>query len=392
MNRVITINLGGTAYQLEEQGYDALRAYLDTASQRLAGNPDREEILSDIEQAIADKFRAQLSAHKNVVTAREVEAALAAMGPIEDDAAEAGAKESGAGATGAGPSTANAGASSSGPMPKRLYCIHEGAMLAGVCNGLAAYFNIDPTLVRLAFVFLTMLWGFGVLVYLIMAVVVPSARSPEQKAAAYGAPFTTQEFIRRAKEGYYEAMRNFPNKGARREWKRRFKEDMRNWRASFETEMRTNTEQWRQDWHRGWAASVHPGLAVAVPLFSLLQAACVIAWLCALVSVLGTGTLFGLGLPAGVPVWAALLILLFAYGFMMWPLKMMRRACYYDLSGRRYRGPFVFFVDAVVWFAVAIFVAWLALHHLSQVREAIQNIPPTVQTGMDAIRDWWQHK
>ena len=60
MNKVITINLGGTAYQLEEGGYDALRAYLETATARLQGNPDRDEILSDIEQAIAEKFRALL--------------------------------------------------------------------------------------------------------------------------------------------------------------------------------------------------------------------------------------------------------------------------------------------------------------------------------------------
>ncbi len=41
-------------------------------------------------------------------------------------------------------------------------------MIAGVCNGIAAYLNIDPTLVRLAFVLLTMLWGTGLLVYLVM--------------------------------------------------------------------------------------------------------------------------------------------------------------------------------------------------------------------------------
>ena len=59
-------------------------------------------------------------------------------------------------------------------------------MIAGVCNGMAAYVNVDPTLVRLAFVLLTMLWGTGVLAYLVMAIVVPEARSPEEKAAASG--------------------------------------------------------------------------------------------------------------------------------------------------------------------------------------------------------------
>ena len=66
MNKVITINLNGNAYQLEDRGYDALRAYLDNAARRLEGNPDKDEIVADIEQAIADKFRALLSATKTV--------------------------------------------------------------------------------------------------------------------------------------------------------------------------------------------------------------------------------------------------------------------------------------------------------------------------------------
>src|ERR1700761_5011805 len=85
MNKVITINLGGNAYQLEEDSYDALRAYLDTAATRLAGNPDCDEILSDIERAIAEKFRAVLSGYKTVVETREVETVLKQMGPIETE-------------------------------------------------------------------------------------------------------------------------------------------------------------------------------------------------------------------------------------------------------------------------------------------------------------------
>ena len=80
MNKVIAINLGGNAYQLEEGGYDALRAYLETAAARLQGNPDRDEILSDIERAIAEKFRALLASHKTVVVTQEVTAVLAEMG------------------------------------------------------------------------------------------------------------------------------------------------------------------------------------------------------------------------------------------------------------------------------------------------------------------------
>ena len=242
MNKVITINLGGNAYQLEEGGYDALRAYLETAAARLQGNPDRDEILSDIERAIAEKFRALLASHKTVVETKEVAAVLAEMGPIEADPGEADGRRVPGGAQRTrrgGRQNEQRGAADT---PRRLYRIHEGAMIAGVCNGIAAYVNIDPTLVRLAFVLLTMFWGTGLLVYVVMAIVVPEARSPEEKAAASGDPSTAQEFIRRAKEGYYEAMKGFPDRKARREWKRRFKR-----------EMRANADQWRYNWHSYWA-------------------------------------------------------------------------------------------------------------------------------------------
>ena len=56
---------------------------------------------------------------------------------------------------------------------KHLYRIRDGRLVAGVCAGLAAYFGIDPTLVRLGFVFLTVFGGFGVLLYLGAWLVIP---------------------------------------------------------------------------------------------------------------------------------------------------------------------------------------------------------------------------
>ena len=58
---------------------------------------------------------------------------------------------------------------------KRLYRSTKERMIAGVCGGLAEYFNIDPTLVRLLFVFAALAGGPGLLAYLIMMIVVPEA-------------------------------------------------------------------------------------------------------------------------------------------------------------------------------------------------------------------------
>jgi phage shock protein PspC (stress-responsive transcriptional regulator) len=381
MNKVITINLDGNAYQLEEGGYDALRAYLETAAARLQGNPDRDEILSDIERAIAEKFHALLASHKTVVVTKEAAAVLAEMGPIEADSGEAAAPGA-RGASGDG-AAGEERAARSGGTPRRLYRIHEGAMFAGVCNGIAAYVNVDPTLVRLAFVVLTMLWGTGLLVYVMMAIVVPEARSPEEKAAASGDPSTAQEFIRRAKEGYYEAMKGFPDRKARREWKRRFKRDMR-----------ANADQWRQNWHCYWAehAPFHPGMGYALPLLSLLHGGAKVLWICALISLLATGAVFGLALPANVPVWVAALVLFIAYGIVACPLKVARRACYQDLGRPRWAWSVVFLLDAVVWLAVVAALLWLAVHYIPELREAVRSIPSLAHQAADDIRAWWKGK
>ncbi len=56
---------------------------------------------------------------------------------------------------------------------KRLYRIRDGRVVAGVCAGIAAYFGVDPTLVRLAFALFTIFGGAGILLYLVAWIVIP---------------------------------------------------------------------------------------------------------------------------------------------------------------------------------------------------------------------------
>src|SRR6476469_3745888 len=113
MQKVISINLNGNAYQLDESGYEALRDYLAGAERALAANPDRAEIMRDLEQAIAEKCQRFLGSHKSVVSASEVDQIVKEMGPIE--AAEGDATGTAQKATN-GTQEAHAG-----PRPKRLY-------------------------------------------------------------------------------------------------------------------------------------------------------------------------------------------------------------------------------------------------------------------------------
>ncbi len=56
---------------------------------------------------------------------------------------------------------------------KKLHRSTTNKMLAGVCGGVAEYFNVDPTLVRLAFVVLALLGGPGILLYIILWIILP---------------------------------------------------------------------------------------------------------------------------------------------------------------------------------------------------------------------------
>jgi len=58
-------------------------------------------------------------------------------------------------------------------MEKRLYKSNTDKKIDGVCAGIANYFNIDPTLIRLAWVIFTLAGGCGLIAYIIAAIIMP---------------------------------------------------------------------------------------------------------------------------------------------------------------------------------------------------------------------------
>lgn len=64
-------------------------------------------------------------------------------------------------------------------MRKRLYRVEQGKMLCGVCGGIAEYFDLDPSVVRLGWIVFCALGGSGVLAYIIAAIVIPTKSSVE---------------------------------------------------------------------------------------------------------------------------------------------------------------------------------------------------------------------
>ncbi len=398
MNKVITINLNGNAYQLEESGYAALREYLDSAARRLEGNPDKDEIIADIEQAIADKFRAVLGAYKTVVITREVENIIVEMGPVQDastpsdDQASAtpGQRVTGGQSGHNDPGVAGA-KSESASSTKRLFRIHDGAMISGVCNGLAAYFNIDVTFVRLGFVVLFLTWGAGLLVYILMSFIVPAAETPAEKAAATGAAATAQEFIRRAKAGYYEGFKTFHDKEAHRAWKKKFKQDVRGWTQNMQREVQENAQQWQQNWHRQWAQDPrHPLGVIAWPFLSLLKLVVLLVMLFAILSLVADGRVCGVVLPSEIPLWVGVVFLVVVYHLLAWPLKALRHACYYPGPAYYgYRRPMAGLWDTLVWLGFFVLLIWLADHYVPQFHEALKNLPAVMHHAVDTVEQWW---
>lgn len=192
MNKVTQINLNGKAYQLEESGYIQLRNYLDEADRKLKDNPDKNEILADFEQVIADKCDQHLEKDKDVVSTEQMATILQSIGPVEDDTY-----------------LGNAEPKKDEPQ-KRLYRIQKGAPLAGVCAGLAEYLNVDVTVLRLLLVVLLFATSGGIILfYFILAIVLPDAKTPEQLAELRGERFTAQDLLLRAKDKYAE-MRGEP--------------------------------------------------------------------------------------------------------------------------------------------------------------------------------------
>ena len=59
-------------------------------------------------------------------------------------------------------------------MTKRLYKIENGKKVCGVCGGIAEYFNIDPVIVRVLWAVISFFYGFGIILYLIFAFVLPN--------------------------------------------------------------------------------------------------------------------------------------------------------------------------------------------------------------------------
>jgi phage shock protein PspC (stress-responsive transcriptional regulator) len=154
MKKTISINISGILFHIEEDGYETLRKYLDAINKHFSSYKDNHEIISDIENRIAEIFLSNLKNNKQVITADNVEKLIEKMGTIADFATveeekleeefenTKSAKDEDYYKYVTPPQSEKGGY-------KKLVRLENKKILGGVCAGIAQYFAIDPLWTRL---------------------------------------------------------------------------------------------------------------------------------------------------------------------------------------------------------------------------------------------------
>ena len=193
MNRIISANINGFVFQIDELAYDRLKQYLESLRLRIT----EKEVYDDIENRIAELFSHLLNTGTPAIFLNHVEDVIAQVGSAEElgDAMDSvdrdGAAEGEAFTSGASSGAASASASghAGGGHAKRLYRNEDDVVVYGVCSGIAAYFGWDPVFVRAIFGVLAVAsFGTVILVYVFLMVIIPAASTPAEKLQMRGEP------------------------------------------------------------------------------------------------------------------------------------------------------------------------------------------------------------
>ncbi len=175
MKKTLDIGIGGKSFIIDEDAHERLKQYLDTFRSRLADGQG-SEVMDEIEARIAELLNENLGSGQQTVSLALVNEITAKLGMPDgkpefksiDDNNENEKEENTMSAT------------------KKLFLDVENRKLGGVCAGLAAYFDIDVTIIRIVFLALLIAGGFGFWLYLIIWIVAPKALTPAQKCEMRG--------------------------------------------------------------------------------------------------------------------------------------------------------------------------------------------------------------
>ncbi len=194
MKKTFTINIGGSVFHIDDDAFEKLQRYLQLLNRHFGTALEGQEILQDIEARIAELLIEKTGNKVEVVTNEMVDEVIARMGKPEDfmeQEEETSAK-----------TQADETALEDEPkMRRRLYRDGDNRVIGGVCSGLGAYFNIDMVILRVIFVVLFFLGvGASFLIYIILWIVVPKAKTTAQRLEMRGKEATVSNIEKSIKE------------------------------------------------------------------------------------------------------------------------------------------------------------------------------------------------
>ena len=179
MKKTVTINLGGIVFNIDDDACDRLSQYLTDLEKRFP-EEERAEIIRDIEERMAELLTFKLQ-NRNVVEIHDVEEVIEVIGNPEQFDDESGENEETQTSSEASPSQTTTTTGKQPRRPRKLYRNSNDRVVSGVASGLAVYFDIDPAVIRILFIVLTLIsFGWGILIYLVMLIIMPEAKTKAQ--------------------------------------------------------------------------------------------------------------------------------------------------------------------------------------------------------------------
>jgi phage shock protein PspC (stress-responsive transcriptional regulator) len=193
MNKTININLGGFFFHIDEEAYQKLRRYLASISKSLSEDPQgKNEIIADIEARISELLSEKITDSRQVVNEGDIEDIIVIMGQPEDYAEAEEAY-----------SDASYSYTRNKASGKKLFRDGDDKFLGGVASGIAHYFNIDTIWVRLLFLITTLGGvGLGILVYIILWILLPEAKTTAEKLQMEGEPVNIDNIEKKIREEF----------------------------------------------------------------------------------------------------------------------------------------------------------------------------------------------
>lgn len=173
MKQVININFQGRVVPIEVTAFDLLKQYTDSLNRHFANEEGKDEIINDIESRIGELFQERLKQGSTCITDDDVNAIIKSMGRPEDFETEAETIA----ATGSYSQKQTEPNDFQMPGNKKFYRAEQGKWLGGVCKGLANYFGMDVTVVRIIFLVFLFAFGFAAVAYIILWATLPSSAS-----------------------------------------------------------------------------------------------------------------------------------------------------------------------------------------------------------------------